>query len=150
MRVRRVDQREPAHGLGRAQSRAGAGWCSTFWAATRASAAGGWCERPERISCPPFSPDLNPIEMLRAKLKTLLRKAERRTVEGAWREVGRLSRPLQPRRVRRLSATRRIGSDNALTDSWGQGRVWERRLENGSRGVLPLPHESTPASETAA
>jgi transposase len=39
---------------------------------------------------PPYSPDLNPIEMLFAKLKTLFRKADRRTVEEAWREVGRL------------------------------------------------------------
>ena len=39
---------------------------------------------------PPYSPDLNPIEMMFAKLKALFRKADRRTVEEAWREVGRL------------------------------------------------------------
>ena len=39
---------------------------------------------------PPYSPDLNPIEMLFAKLKTLFRKADRRTIEEAWREVGSL------------------------------------------------------------
>jgi transposase len=39
---------------------------------------------------PPYSPDLNPIEMLFAKLKTLFRKADRRTVEESWREVGSL------------------------------------------------------------
>ncbi len=39
---------------------------------------------------PPYSPDLNPIEMLFAKLKTLFRKADRRTIEEAWHEVGRL------------------------------------------------------------
>lgn len=32
---------------------------------------------------PPYSPDLNPIEMLFAKLKTLLRKTDRRTIEDA-------------------------------------------------------------------
>lgn len=31
---------------------------------------------------PPYSPDLNPIEQLFAKLKTLLRKAGKRTVEA--------------------------------------------------------------------
>jgi len=31
---------------------------------------------------PPYSPDLNPIEQVFAKLKTLLRKAEARTVEA--------------------------------------------------------------------
>lgn len=34
---------------------------------------------------PPYSPDLNPIEQLFAKLKTLLRKAAERTVEVTWR-----------------------------------------------------------------
>ena len=33
---------------------------------------------------PPYSPDLNPIELAFAKLKTLLRAAEERTVEALW------------------------------------------------------------------
>jgi transposase len=37
---------------------------------------------------PPYSPDLNPIEQLFAKLKTLLRKANERTVEDTWRRIG--------------------------------------------------------------
>ena len=39
---------------------------------------------------PPYSPDLNPIEQLFAKLKALLRKAARRTVEATWRQIGTL------------------------------------------------------------
>jgi transposase len=39
---------------------------------------------------PPYSPDLNPIEQVFAKLKTLLRKAEERTVETVWRRIGTL------------------------------------------------------------
>ena len=39
---------------------------------------------------PPYSPDLNPIEQVFAKLKTLLRKAARRTVEATWRQIGAL------------------------------------------------------------
>lgn len=39
---------------------------------------------------PPYSPDLNPIEMVFAKLKALFRKADTRTVEEAWRKVGTL------------------------------------------------------------
>jgi transposase len=39
---------------------------------------------------PPYSPDLNPIEQVFAKLKTLLRKADRRTVEDTWRQIGSL------------------------------------------------------------
>jgi transposase len=39
---------------------------------------------------PPYSPDLNPIEQMFAKLKTLLRKAAERTVEATWRRIGTL------------------------------------------------------------
>jgi len=39
---------------------------------------------------PPYSPDLNPIEQLFAKLKALLRKACERTVEGLWSRIREL------------------------------------------------------------
>ena len=39
------------------------------------------------IFLPKYSPDLNPIEMLFAKLKHLLRKAARRTLEGMSRSM---------------------------------------------------------------
>jgi transposase len=39
---------------------------------------------------PPYSPDLNPIEQLFAKLKHLMRIAEPRTVEATWRKVGQI------------------------------------------------------------
>ena len=39
---------------------------------------------------PPYSPDLNPIERVFAKLKHLLRKASERTVENTWRRAGAL------------------------------------------------------------
>jgi transposase len=39
---------------------------------------------------PRYSPDLNPIEQVFAKLKTLLRKADPRTVETTWRQIGTL------------------------------------------------------------
>ena len=39
---------------------------------------------------PPYSPDLNPIEQVFAKLKTLLRKAAERTVEATWKRIGTL------------------------------------------------------------
>ena len=38
---------------------------------------------------PPCSPDLNPIEQVFAKLKTL-RKAAERTVEATWQRIGAL------------------------------------------------------------
>ena len=39
---------------------------------------------------PPYSPDLNPIEQVFAKLKTWLRRAEPRTREALWQGVGKL------------------------------------------------------------
>ena len=39
---------------------------------------------------PPYSPDLNPIEKLFAKLKALLRKAAKRSVEALRKEIGDL------------------------------------------------------------
>ena len=39
---------------------------------------------------PPYSPDLNPIEQSFSKLKTLLRKAQARTLEALWSAVGAL------------------------------------------------------------
>ena len=40
------------------------------------------------IFLPPYSPDLNPIEMAFSKLKTLLRKGAARTYEALWKLVG--------------------------------------------------------------
>ena len=39
---------------------------------------------------PRYSPDLNPIEQVFAKLKTLLRKTDPRTIETTWRQIGAL------------------------------------------------------------
>jgi transposase len=39
---------------------------------------------------PPYSPDMNPIEQLFAKLKALLRKAAARTRDELWSTIGRL------------------------------------------------------------
>ena len=39
---------------------------------------------------PPYSPDYNSIEQVFAKLKTLLRKAARRTVDTLWATIGDL------------------------------------------------------------
>ena len=39
---------------------------------------------------PPYSPDLNPIEQMFAKLKALLRKTAARTREGLWKTIGQL------------------------------------------------------------
>jgi transposase len=40
---------------------------------------------------PRYSPDLNPIEQVFAKLKTLLRKTDPRTIEASWRNIATCS-----------------------------------------------------------
>lgn len=45
---------------------------------------------------PPCSPDLNPIEMLFANLKTLPRKAGRLTRSALWQTIGDLIGALTP------------------------------------------------------
>lgn len=42
------------------------------------------------IFLPPYSPDFNPIEKAFSKLKSGLRKAAERTVDGLWNTIGRL------------------------------------------------------------
>lgn len=39
---------------------------------------------------PPYSPDLNPIEMAFAKIKALLRKAAERTIDRLWDKIGEI------------------------------------------------------------
>ena len=45
---------------------------------------------------PPYSPDLNPIEQMFAKLKTLLRKLAARSVQATWLRIGELLTQFTP------------------------------------------------------
>jgi transposase len=45
---------------------------------------------------PPYSPDLNPIEQVFAKLKAMLRKAQARTVDGICQRIGAALRHFPP------------------------------------------------------
>ena len=45
---------------------------------------------------PPYSPDLNPIEQVFVKLKTLLRKSAARTVDTLWSAIGALLDQFEP------------------------------------------------------
>ena len=42
------------------------------------------------VFLPPYSPDLNPIEQVFAKLKHLMRKACERTMEATWKRSGEI------------------------------------------------------------
>ena len=45
---------------------------------------------------PPYSPDLNPIELVFAKLKHLLRSAAERTIDKLWTTLGTCLDRFQP------------------------------------------------------
>lgn len=45
---------------------------------------------------PPYSPDLNPIEMMWSKLKTMLRQAKARSVKALRHAIHRLLRKIEP------------------------------------------------------
>ena len=45
---------------------------------------------------PEYSPDLNPIEQVFAKLKALLRKAQERSIETTWKRIGTLLGEFSP------------------------------------------------------
>lgn len=49
---------------------------------------------------PPYSPDLNPIELAFAKLKSRLRTAAKRTVTGLWHCLGQLCEVFTPNECR--------------------------------------------------
>jgi transposase len=46
--------------------------------------------RATLVYLPPYSPDLNPIELAFAKLKQLMRSAAHRTADALWRDVQRM------------------------------------------------------------
>ena len=59
---------------------------------------------------PAYSPDLNPIEQAFAKMKTLLRKADARTIEQTWRTIGALLDCFTPTECARHGALRGVAT----------------------------------------
>jgi transposase len=54
-------------------------------------ARGAWI-----LFLPPYSPDLNPIEMAFAKLKAHLRARAVSTIDALWQEIGRICDLFEP------------------------------------------------------
>jgi len=61
---------------------------------------------------PPYSPDLNPIEQLFAKLKALLRKAAARSIDALWHAVGQLLQRFAPHECTNYFANAGYGPPN--------------------------------------
>ena len=64
-----------------------------------------WC-----LLVPAYSPDLNPIEQVIAKLKHLLRKAAERTKEAVWRRIGSLLNQFTPQECEKYIQNAGYGS----------------------------------------
>ena len=45
---------------------------------------------------PPYSPDLNPIEMVFSKMKSVLRREANRSVDALWRALGSIATAITP------------------------------------------------------
>jgi len=60
---------------------------------------------------PPYSPDLNPIEMAFSKLKAHLRRIGARTIDDLWRAVGSICDLYSPEECRNYFSAAGYGSD---------------------------------------
>jgi len=60
---------------------------------------------------PPYSPDLNPIEMAFSKLKAHLRRIGARTIDDLWRAVGSICDLYSPDECRNYFAAAGYASD---------------------------------------
>ena len=58
---------------------------------------------------PPYSPDLNPIEMAFAKLKALLRARAIRTIDALWRAIGEICDLFSPEECQNYCAAAGYG-----------------------------------------
>ena len=60
---------------------------------------------------PPYSPDLNPIEMAFSKLKAHLRRTGARTIEALWRAVGEICDLFEPQECWNFFKAAEYGAD---------------------------------------
>jgi transposase len=66
---------------------------------------------------PPYSPDMNPIELAFSKLKRLLRSAQKRTVDGLWEFLGQVLDAFAPDECLRYIQHCGYGVDDATLKS---------------------------------
>src|SRR5271163_3026542 len=83
----------------------------TIWRPHKSAAAeqairakGAWL-----LFLPPYSPDLNPIEMAFANLKALLRAKAIRTIDALWRAIGQICDLFTPLECRNYFAAAGYG-----------------------------------------
>ena len=90
------------------------------------------------VFLPKYSPDLNPIEQVFAKFKTLLRKVGARSYEAICQACGEILAQYPPARMRRIPQERRIRVDpKAGRLSYDFSRRAEKARRTAGRGWLP-------------
>ncbi len=96
------------------------------------------------VFLPKYSPDLNPIEQVFAKFKTLLRKAEARSYQAISDASAEIPRPVPARRMRRIPQERRIRvKPNA------EGSSPPKRLAARQTAVPAMPRPAHPTVRSA-
>jgi transposase len=110
---------------------------------------------------PRYSPDLNPIEQVFAKLKTLLRKADPRITEDTWHRIGSLldhftapqcrKLPRQCRLRFNLKQSRSNVPPSRLSRSQATARLitFKRAVSNQSRLIASWPSPALGSRERA-
>ena len=86
---------------------------------------------------PPYSPDLNPIEQVFAKIKHWMRQEQKRTIEDTWRHIGVLVDTIGPQECSNYLANAgyaSIKTGNALATD--RDKVHPNRHLNGWTGIL--------------
>jgi transposase len=92
------------------------------------------------VYLPPYSPDLNPIEMIFAKLKALLRKAAARTRDALWSRISEALQAFTTRECANCFPTRRLCAMIAARCSREETPSIDRRAGNPE----PLHDGGTP------
>jgi transposase len=84
----------------------------------------------------PYSPDLNPIEQVFAKLKALLRKIAARSVESLWTAIGELIAASKPKSASTICAVQAMYSqpESALVDRMKSNRLSSTKVRVAGGG----------------
>jgi transposase len=94
-------------------------------------------KRAHLIFLPPYSPDLNPIEQVFAKLKHLVRNAQPRDVEATWRKVGELLDLFSPAECANYLANSGYGVPSRLVLELGGASSGDMRLsDHAARSMM--------------
>jgi hypothetical protein len=94
---------------------------------------------------PAYSPDLNPIEQVFAKLKALLRAMALRSVAALWDALGSVVGCVSPRNAKTSSGTPGISSQDANALAHHERCPSVAALAGAPQAVVPIDEEAAPS-----